>query len=98
MVFFNVKGVSLMRFPRSIIIIFTIKWRKFTHVNVLPASMVKKRKKEKDTLLRFCLNFLRYSSEKSNGIAKIFGFGFLMDLHVLRCPEHDLNNDYAFIF
>ena len=37
----------------------------------------------------FCY-FLRYTWEESIGFAKIFHFQFSMDLHVLRCPEHDM--------
>ena len=34
--------------------------------------------------------FLLYTQEESIGFVKIFDFRFLIDLHVLRCPEHDL--------
>ena len=34
--------------------------------------------------------FLLYTQEESIGYEKIFDIRFSMDLHVLRCPEHDL--------
>ena len=45
-------------------------------------------------MVHFWLPFLLLSFisvEESNGFFQIFDFRFLMDLHVLGCPEHDLN-------
>ena len=37
----------------------------------------------------YAFYFLLYSIEESIGFVKIFDFRFLMDLHVLGCPEHE---------
>ena len=39
---------------------------------------------------KFPFYFLLYTREESTWFAKIVDFRFSMDLHVLRCPEHDL--------
>ena len=38
--------------------------------------------------LPFLLSFIKV--EENIGFVQIFDFRFLMDLHVLGCPEHDL--------